>query len=140
MNKKAMSTLLKPLITAIVSALLAVLLSACSENYNSSITPTALNEIILSDDTPIIIDVRSETEFAEGHIPGAINIPFNQIDNVVNDVNDDKEEPVYIYCASGRRADIAASKLANALYTNIVHVEGDMPGWAEAGLPVSQSH
>lgn len=136
---KIISKTLKRIVIA-VSAFAVMLLTACSENYNSSITPAELNEIILSDDTPIIIDVRSETEFAEGHIPGAINIPFNQIDNVVDDVNDDKEEAVYVYCASGRRADIAASKLMNAEYTNIVHVEGDMPAWAEAGLPVSQSH
>lgn len=61
-----------------------------------------------------LLDVRTPKEFAEGHIPGAMNIDVNASDFDENIATLDKERGVAVYCRSGRRSKVAANKLANA--------------------------
>lgn len=61
---------------------------------------------------PIIVDVRTADEFATGHLPDAINIPFDEIANIGNYLSD-TSTPILLYCRSGRRAELAE----NTLYT-----------------------
>ena len=81
-----------------------------------------------------VLDVRSPEEFREGHVPGAVNVPYDQIAARIADVPKDKD--VVLYCRSGRRAGIAADVLAANGYTRLSHLEGDMPAWIEKGRPV----
>jgi phage shock protein E len=83
-----------------------------------------------------VLDVRSPEEFKEGHVPGAVNIPYDQMAARLAEVPKDKD--VVLYCRSGRRAGIAAEVLGNNGYTRLSHLEGDMPAWIEKGRPVEK--
>jgi phage shock protein E len=81
-----------------------------------------------------VLDVRSPEEFREGHVPGAVNVPYDQIAARIAEVPKDKD--VVLYCRSGRRAGIAADVLAASGYTRLSHLEGDMQAWIAQGRPV----
>jgi phage shock protein E len=70
------------------------------------------------------IDVRSTEEYAEGHIPGAINIPHTEIVERIGEVTTDRDAPIYLYCRSGRRSDLARNALQQAGYTGVTDLGG----------------
>ena len=74
----------------------------------------------------MILDVRRADEFADGHIPGAINVANEDIQDVEPDELPDKNQTIYVYCRSGNRSKQAASKLAAMGYTNIIEFGGIM--------------
>jgi rhodanese-related sulfurtransferase len=81
-----------------------------------------------------LLDVRTPQEYAEGHIAGAVNVPYDQLATRLAEVPKDKD--VVLYCRSGRRAGIAAEVLAANGYKRLSHLEGDMIAWTEKGRPV----
>jgi phage shock protein E len=72
----------------------------------------------------LLVDVRSGEEFAGGHIEGAINIPFDQVDALVEALGPDHDREVVLYCGSGRRAGIAADALRERGYTGVYNATG----------------
>ena len=78
----------------------------------------------------ILVDVRTPEEFAERHIPGAINIPNETIGTEEIPELPNKEQLILVYCRSGNRSKQASEKLAALGYTNIVEFGGinDWPG------------
>lgn len=70
------------------------------------------------------IDVRSADEFAAGHVPDAVNIPYTEIESRIGEVTDDKDAVIYVYCRSGRRSGIAQSTLEQAGFTQVVNQGG----------------
>lgn len=72
----------------------------------------------------IILDVREQDEYDEGHIPGAILIPHGKIQEQAQQVLTDKSALILVYCRSGRRSKIAAQALAELGYTNIKEFGG----------------
>lgn len=83
-----------------------------------------------------VLDVRTPQEYAEAHVPGAVNVPYDQLASRLAEVPQDKD--VVLYCKSGRRAGIAADVLAANGYTRLSHLEGDMSAWVEKGRPVEK--
>ena len=83
----------------------------------------------------IILDVRTPEEFAERHIPGAINIPNETISTEEIPELPDKDQLILVYCRSGNRSKQASEKLAALGYTNIVEFGGinDWPGKTVSG-------
>ena len=74
--------------------------------------------------TYIILDVRRPDEFANGHIPGAINVANETIGAETPAELPDKDQVIYVYCRSGNRSKQAAEKLAALGYTNIIEFGG----------------
>ena len=72
----------------------------------------------------IILDVRRPDEYAEGHIPGAINVPNEEIGAAEPLELPDKSQLILVYCRSGRRSKEASEKLVMLGYTNIVEFGG----------------
>lgn len=72
----------------------------------------------------IILDVRRPDEYAEGHIPCAINLPNESIGTAAIDELPDKAQLILVYCRSGRRSKEAAEKLVKLGYTNVVEFGG----------------
>ena len=72
----------------------------------------------------LIVDVRTAKEFADGHIPKAINIPNESIGGAPPKELPDKNQRIYDYCRSGSRSVQASEKLAGLGYTNIVEMGG----------------
>ena len=91
-------------------------------------------EMMASESGYIILDVRTADEYAEGHIPGAVNVANEVIGTSEIPELPDKDQLILVYCRSGRRSKEAASKLAALGYTNIVEFGGilDWKGDIEA--------
>lgn len=83
-----------------------------------------------------VLDVRSPQEFAEGHVPGAVNVPHDQVSARLAEIPRDKD--VVLYCRSGRRAGLAADVLAANGYKRLLHLDGDMQAWTAQGRPVEK--
>ncbi len=84
----------------------------------------------------LLVDVRSGAEFASGHIPGAVNIPMDQIESRLGDLG--LNLPIVLVCQSGKRARITASLLEPWQRQTTV-LEGGTTAWIEAGLPLVAS-
>jgi len=72
----------------------------------------------------VYIDVRSESEYASGHIANALLMPHDQISKLINEAKLSKDTPITLYCRSGRRADAAQKKLQELGYTNVTNAGG----------------
>ncbi|MBL4869095.1 MAG: rhodanese-like domain-containing protein [Pseudomonadales bacterium] len=70
------------------------------------------------------IDVRSDQEYAESHLPGAIHIPFDTVMEKVSVLTSDKNAEIYLYCRSGHRAGIALKSMQAMGYTNVKNIGG----------------
>lgn len=82
----------------------------------------------------LILDVRSASEYADGHVPSAINIPHNELEANLAKLKGYENKDIVIYCRSGRRAGVAEGILSGKGFTQLYHLEGDMNGWNEAKL------
>ncbi|MBS7397680.1 MAG: rhodanese-like domain-containing protein [Ruminiclostridium sp.] len=88
-----------------------------------------------SDENYILLDVRRADEFEAGHIPGAVNLPNEEIGTEEIPSLPDKAQTIYIYCRSGNRSKQAADKLLALGYTNLIEFGGiiDYTGELEYG-------
>ena len=80
-------------------------------------------EVMKSVEKAVLLDVRSEEEYSDGHIPGSKNVPVEKIEKVV-DVITDKNTPVYVYCLRGSRSATAVSAMEKMGYTNAKSIGG----------------
>lgn len=103
------------------------------------ISPESLAEKAADDAAPVIIDVRSEEEYLDGHVPGALLMPHDQIDQHQDTLASLAGEEVVVYCASNRRAGLILDDLREAGITDIRFLEGAYPGWEARGEPVYQA-
>ena len=87
-------------------------------------------------DAPPILDVRSAEEFAEGHVPGAVHVPFYSVLSRSDEVPSREGEPLVVYCAHGPRAGLARAGLWLAGAGEVRFLEGHMTAWLEDELPV----
>ena len=104
------------------------LLTSCGEAAGSlgyrAITMEEAVEIMSDKTDYVILDVRRPDEYAEGHIPGAINVPNEVIGNAEIPELPDKGQLILVYCRSGRRSKEASGKLVALGYTNVVEFGG----------------
>lgn len=88
------------------------------------ITQDQAKTLMAESENYIILDVRTEAEYAEGHIPGAICVPNESIGEEMPKELPDKEQLILVYCRSGNRSKQASEKLAKLGYTNIKEFGG----------------
>jgi len=129
---------MKRLLIVLFSAMFIFGCSNSQVNSASTYRQITMNEAIsmMNEETGyIILDVRRPDEFAEGHIPGAINVPNEDIGTEEIPNLPDKNQLILVYCRSGRRSKQASEKLVQLGYTNIVEFGGilDWPGKTVAG-------
>ena len=89
-----------------------------------NITAQEAKKIMDTEEGYIILDTRSQEEYDEGHIPGAIVIPHDEITNRAEEELPDKDQLLLVYCRSGRRSKLAAEALVKLGYTNIKEFGG----------------
>ncbi len=121
---------------SIAATLLVADLLACSIASSPAISGESLARRIASDDAPVVLDVRSDSEYEAGHVPGAIHIPFHSLASRYEELSIDKDRTVVVYCAHGPRAAWAGRALRKAGYTDVVYLTGHMSAWEDAGRPV----
>lgn len=83
----------------------------------------------------ILVDVRTPGEFAEGHVPGAVNIPVDELGERLAELEDHKDSEVYLICRSGGRSSRAADQLVAAGYS-AVNIRGGTLAWTGSGRAV----
>ena len=116
----------------LVFLLLAVMmLTACGQDKENdqgavyvNITAEEAKQIMDTEEGYVILDVRTQEEYDQGHIPGAIVISHEEIKEKAEDVLTDKDQLILAYCRSGRRSKIAAEALLELGYTNIKEFGG----------------
>ena len=117
----------------IIPVLLAavILLCACGASPKSqqeaavlNITAEEAKKLMDSERDYVILDVRTQEEYDQGHIPGAVLIPDYEIKQSAQDILPDKDQLILVYCRSGRRSKNAAQVLAELGYTNIKEFGG----------------
>ena len=79
------------------------------------------------------IDVRSAEEYQQGHLTGAINLTHTEIAQRISEVAPDKNQPINLYCRSGRRAEMALNELKKLGYSNVTN-HGGYDDLIKAGL------
>ena len=109
-------------IAAVLMAVLA--LTGCGDQGEKeasyvNITAQEAKKLMDSEEEYIILDVRTEEEYAQGHIPGAVLIPDYEIEQNAEKILTDKNQMILVYCRSGRRSKNAAQALFELGYTDI---------------------
>ena len=108
-----------------------MMLTACGQDKEKdqgavymNITAEEAKQIMDTEEGYIILDVRTQEEYDEGHIPGAIVISHEEITEKAEEMLTDKNQLILVYCRSGRRSKIAAEALVELGYTNIKEFGG----------------
>ena len=82
-----------------------------------------------------LVDVREESEYARGHLPGAIHIGKGVLERDIEARIPDPAAEIVLYCGGGFRSALAADTLQKMGYTNVISMDGGWRGWTDAGLP-----
>jgi sulfur-carrier protein adenylyltransferase/sulfurtransferase len=89
----------------------------------------------LPPDAATLVDVREASEWEQGHLPGAQHVSKSYIEQQIEGIAPDRDQPVILYCAGGVRSLFAAQTLADMGYTNVASMAQGFQGWKGAGLP-----
>ncbi len=87
----------------------------------------------------VLVDVREESEWARGHLPGATHLGKGVIERDVERVFPDKDAALVLYCGGGFRSALAGDNLQKMGYTNVISMDGGWKAWVEAGFPVEKT-
>jgi len=82
-----------------------------------------------------LVDVREESEWALGRLPGALHLSRGIIERDIEKVIPDKSAPIVLYCGGGFRSALAADNLQKMGYTSVISMDGGWRAWTEAGYP-----
>jgi rhodanese-related sulfurtransferase len=111
--------------------------SAVEESAATSILVAKLAERIRGDSPPFILDARKREEYARGHIPGALNIPYRELPTRLAELPIRKSEEVVVYDQGGRGSAYHAEEtLRGSGYSNVRDLTGHFNKWQAAGLPI----
>lgn len=86
-----------------------------------------------------LVDVREESEWGKGHLPGAIHLCKGILERDVEGLIPDHAAPIVLYCGGGFRSALAADNLQKMGYTDVLSMDGGWRAWTEAGYPVERS-
>lgn len=86
----------------------------------------------------VVLDVRTPAEFAAGHVPGARNVPHDELAARLGELQDLRGKDVVLYCRSGRRSALAADVLRGAGFDKLLHLDGDFLAWQAENRPVEK--
>ncbi len=104
----------------------------------SAVTPLQATPLINHEDA-VVLDVRSITEFNQGHIVNAINIPLNSLNKQLQQLEKYRERPIIVACRSGSRSATATKMLIKEGFSKVHNLRGGMMAWQSAGLPIKKS-
>lgn len=85
-----------------------------------------------------VVDVREESEWARGRLPGAVHLGKGIIERDIEQAIPDKSAMIILYCGGGFRSALAADNLQKMGYTNVISMDGGWRGWNEAGYPIEK--
>ena len=133
-----MRKILAPLVSLLFISLL---ITACdgdkNTNHGQMISTTEAYQVWSQKDKSsfVFLDVRTLSEYQDGHIPDALNIPIQTLPEHLQNIP--KNKTLYVYCESGVRASKAAALLNASGFKHVYNYEASMRGWRSAGYPIT---
>lgn len=119
------------MLTRLALLLFALIAAPCFAD-GASMSPAELAALIQSGKAPLVLDVRSDEEFSQGHVPGAVLIPHDQLESRIGELGEPRE--VIVYCRSGRRSSLIQPVLEKHGF-RVRQLEGSWQAWQAAKLP-----
>ena len=114
-------------ILILIVIMLSLAFASCGggeETEYSQVDAAKAKQLMETEDNYVILDVRTDEEYSEGHIPGAMLIPDYEIEDKAESMLKDKDQLILVYCRSGNRSKGASEALAKLGYTNVVEFGG----------------
>jgi len=130
-----MRTRIGILVVAAIGLLIPLARSA--ELRSPGIEPQELDARLGSDRAPMVVDVRSPTEYSSGHVPGAVNMPAPTVTRHLDELR--RAPELVLYCNDRRFTAVAEQLLTKAKVTGFVHLEGGLSAWRDQGLPLEST-
>lgn len=122
------------LVGIFVTLLVAFLVNEGKQGGAAITTGNLVN--LINREGAVVLDVRDSKEFLQGHIAGAVNIPYANLDNRLPELDPYKEKAVVLVCKMGQHASAAGRKLKTDGFTNVRRLAGGMAEWTGSNLPV----
>lgn len=94
--------------------------------------------LMINRENAVVLDVREQSEFDQGHILNARLIPRGELKNRMSELQKLKEKPILVVCATGGRSASACSQLRKAGYTYVFNITGGMKAWTAANMPIER--
>jgi len=94
--------------------------------------------MLINSKDAIVLDVRTAAEFAQSHILNSRNVPLDEIEARIRELERFKAKPIIVSCATGNRSGSAAAILRKHGFTNVVNLAGGIVAWQQAGLPTGK--
>ena len=102
------------------------------------VTPDEVEKLLAKDPKPIVLDVRTPEEFADGHIAGATNVDAHDPDFAKKVAQLDQKRPVIVHCAAGGRSGRMLPTVSAQKFPEIYHMNKGFSAWSAAGKPVEK--
>jgi rhodanese-related sulfurtransferase len=100
-----------------------------------SVTTQQLSDLVNKEDG-IVLDVRDNNEFRQGHIVGSVNIPLRDLEKRMAELNEKKNKPVIVVCKMGQIASSAGKQLKAKEFESVYRLAGGISEWTAANLPL----
>lgn len=104
---------------------------------DNQMTPAELASRLQTDTAPLVLDVRSQAEYSQGHIPGAIHIPHHELADRWHELPIRQTEDIIVYCEAGVRAARAEKILEAAGFESVHPLDGHMRAWRQQQHPIA---
>ncbi len=92
----------------------------------------------LNADGAVVLDVREENEYKQGHLANAVHIPLGQLGKRLHELEKFRDQTLVAYCRTGNRSNSAASLLRKQGFTSVFNLAGGIVAWQNANLPVTR--
>lgn len=122
------------LVGTLVFLLIAFFINEGKQGGASVSTANLVN--LVNREGALVLDVRDKKDFGNGHISGAVHVPYSQLEDRAADFADKKAQPVVVVCKMGQHSSAAGKKLKELGFENVRRLSGGMAEWNAAGLPV----
>lgn len=109
-----------------------------ASHLDGTIAQALLLERLQSGEAPVLVDVRTPGEYRDGHVPGAINIPLQELHQRMDELRPYRNTELVLYCETGVRAGYADRMLQQQGFTELRALEGHMSAWRGADLPAER--
>ena len=101
------------------------------------ITPVNAIRVMNNNDDTLVLDVRTEAEYKNGHIKNAKNIPLTALQSRLSELDKYKGQPVLVYCNVGNTSGKACRMLTKSGFTEVRNLSGGIHDWQDANLPLT---
>lgn len=125
------------LVTALVVLLAAFVFTENKRGGQSVSTHEATK--LINREKAVVLDLRAQSEFNNGHIVDALNVPYTSLSTRLAELEKYKDRPIILVCKMGQHSGAAAKVLAKAGFEQVIRMSGGMAEWGSSNLPVVKS-